>query len=444
MIPPIAPGQGDGQQDMVGWKNTFNMRQVTLMNLAASNMGSRNGVRNDIQTYIRTGCITSPVKSLDILRRNLQSAINKDIDNVIKKYLEKFFQPAVNNIRANQGKASVNEDHIKDVCRQILEDAKQMYKTYMVSRDSSPYDFSDTEDNRLSRMGQRKRKESDTDSETGNGTNPKRHKYRSSYISDNQIHKLPLKREGPKWDPDRITTNTLFIMGARANKVLGFGQTRGRLYVRHPELVRYSGDQEDKEWLASKNLMPPSGGKAYLMVLDDIRELTQLDEYRNSPNLQLGELKGFELPSFIVNKIKHFIECVRTDKHKLDIFDFHRSHSVTPPNPVDSAPSTPSDTMQMLESQSVSTTSSKHSDNNYIHIPEMSPGSNNSFMSGPLTQSPVPTSTNLISPNMLMGITSNDLNHNNGVMILPDSSHNENSLSNLLASHMSSDNSQDF
>lgn len=64
------------------------MRQVTLMNLAAAHMGSKNGVRNDIQTYIRTGCITSPAKSLDILRKNLQSAINKDIDNVIKKYLE--------------------------------------------------------------------------------------------------------------------------------------------------------------------------------------------------------------------------------------------------------------------------------------------------------------------------------------------------------------------
>lgn len=29
-----------------------------------------------------------PAKSLDLLRKNLQSAINKDIDAVIKKYLE--------------------------------------------------------------------------------------------------------------------------------------------------------------------------------------------------------------------------------------------------------------------------------------------------------------------------------------------------------------------
>jgi deoxynucleotidyltransferase terminal-interacting protein 1 len=62
--------------------------------------------------------------------------------------------------------------------------------------------------------------------------------------------------------------------------VLGFGQTRGRLYIKHPGLFKYSGDQEDKEWLSRHNLMPPTGGKAYLMVLEDIRELAETDEYR--------------------------------------------------------------------------------------------------------------------------------------------------------------------
>lgn len=66
-------------------KNTFNMRQVTLMNLAASHLGAKN---NNILSYANAGCITSSSKSLDILRKNLQSAINRDIDNVIKKYLE--------------------------------------------------------------------------------------------------------------------------------------------------------------------------------------------------------------------------------------------------------------------------------------------------------------------------------------------------------------------
>lgn len=66
----------------------------------------------------------------------------------------------------------------------------------------------------------------------------------------------------------------------RANKALGFGLTRGRLYIKHPELFRYSGDQEDKEWLVRHSLMPPTGGKAYLMIVEDISELAEADEYR--------------------------------------------------------------------------------------------------------------------------------------------------------------------
>lgn len=64
------------------------MRQVNLMNLAASQIGTRNGCLSELPTYRRAHCMTGPAKSLDLLRKNLQSAINKDIDNVIKKYLE--------------------------------------------------------------------------------------------------------------------------------------------------------------------------------------------------------------------------------------------------------------------------------------------------------------------------------------------------------------------
>lgn len=282
-----------------------------------------------------------------------------------------------------------------------------------------------------------KRKETDSELETSIIQSHKRQKPRN-FSLESQLHRLPSKREGPKWDPDRITNKTLFIMGAKANKVLGYGQTRGRLYVRHPELLRYSGDQEDKEWLSGKNLMPPSGGKAYLMLLEDIKELTQSDDYKNSPHLQLNELKGFEVPQFLMNKIRSFMDEVRTDKKPVDNFDYRQSQ--TPPNTVvDSSPSTP-DTMQLLESQSVSTTSSKQSEN-LIHIPEVSPSSNNSFISSHLTQSP----SSLLSPGMLMTLSGGEISNNNStVMILHDQMHNHNSLSSLLTGQMSSDNSQEF
>ena len=76
-----------------------------------------------------------------------------------------------------------------------------------------------------------------------------------------------MRREGPKWDPGRLTEETLFILGSRANKALGYGQTRGRLYIKHPELFKYSGDQTDKEWLAKANLMATTGGKVRLTTM---------------------------------------------------------------------------------------------------------------------------------------------------------------------------------
>ena len=56
-------------------------------------------------------------------------------------------------------------------------------------------------------------------------------------------------RRGVGWDPSRITTETQFMMGAEANKAVGLGNARGRIYTKHPELFKYSGDAEDKQWL---------------------------------------------------------------------------------------------------------------------------------------------------------------------------------------------------
>ncbi|XP_060527854.1 deoxynucleotidyltransferase terminal-interacting protein 1 [Cylas formicarius] len=365
MIPPVTPGQSDEKHNMVGWKNTFNMRQVSLINLATTQLTIKNGTKLNIPNHRRAYSVTSPTKSLDLLRKNLQSSINKDIDNVLKKYIDKFFQPAINNIKNNLGQDSVNEDNIREVCKQMLEEAKSMYKYCEDSRDSSPYECSQSEaesensvsDSRYPNMEKvnslhpSKRKDSD-DSDLSSNPTPvfKRHRNRMTTGSDYIGCKLSLKRDGPKWNPERIKTSTMFIMGARANKVLGYGQTRGRLYVRHPNLVRYSGDQEDKEWLASQNLMPPSGGKAYLMLLEDIKELTDSEEYKHSPNLQLQELQGFEVPLFLLNKIKTFIEYVRSERKLLAVLDMEDgTNTSTPPSNVaiqiDSGPSTPCDSL---------------------------------------------------------------------------------------------------
>ena len=44
--------------------------------------------------------------------------------------------------------------------------------------------------------------------------------------------------------------------------------------------VQYSGDQDDKQWLYEKHHMPATGGRTYLLIVDDIKELADTDEYR--------------------------------------------------------------------------------------------------------------------------------------------------------------------
>lgn len=181
--------------------------------------------------------------------------------------------------------------------------------------------------------------------------------------------------------------------------------------------------------------MSPTGGKAYLMMLEDIKDLTTTEDYRNSPNLQLNDLKGFEVPQFMLTKIRNFMELARSEKMGSSGSDFQSSHCMTPPSTAMDSPSTPSDTLQMLECQSASTVSSKHSDL-FDNIPEMSPASNHSFISGPFTQSPV---SNVLYNQQSSGIQQSPIPINSG-----DS--NYNNLSVLLASQIASDNSneQDF
>lgn len=69
-------------------KNTFNMRQVTLENIAEC-VNDNSGTKNAIKAAKMHGRnVVNAAKSLDLLRQNIQFAINNDIDRVIKKYLD--------------------------------------------------------------------------------------------------------------------------------------------------------------------------------------------------------------------------------------------------------------------------------------------------------------------------------------------------------------------
>ena len=90
----------------------------------------------------------------------------------------------------------------------------------------------------VAKKKKKKRKKSEINSEDSGPQAPQPPKPYTDVILVTKSGR-PVRREGPKWDPGRLTEDTLFILGSRANKALGYGQTRGRLYIKHPELFKY-------------------------------------------------------------------------------------------------------------------------------------------------------------------------------------------------------------
>ncbi|XP_066870304.1 deoxynucleotidyltransferase terminal-interacting protein 1 isoform X3 [Kogia breviceps] len=238
-----------------------------------------------------TTSFTDPAISMDLLRAVLQPSINEEIQTVFNKYM-KFFQRAALNVRDNVGEEVDAEQLIQEACRSCLEQRGRQAEEECAHR-GSPIP--------------KKRK-----------GRPPGHILSNERAATGMVWKPkscePIRREGPKWDPARLNESTTFVLGSRANKALGMGGTRGRIYIKHPHLFKYAADPQDKHWLAEQHHMRATGGKmAYLLIEEDIRDLAASDDYRGCLDLKLEELKSFVLPSWMVEKMRKYMETLRTE-----------------------------------------------------------------------------------------------------------------------------------
>ncbi|NXM36009.1 TDIF1 protein, partial [Oxyruncus cristatus] len=257
-----------------------------------------------------TRSFTDPSVSMDLLRAVLQPSINEEIRGVFNKYM-KFFQTAAINVRDNVGEEVDPEQLIQETCRSCLEQAKLLFSDGKKVVPRLPHEQAGTKrarqmDEELSRRGSpipKKRK----------GRPPGQSLSNDRGVSSMAAWKLkvsePVRRDGPKWDPSRLTETTTFVLGSRANKALGMGGTRGRLYIKHPHLFKYAADPQDKHWLAEQQHMRATGGKmAYLLIEEDIRDLAASEDYRDSVDLRLEELKPFIPPAWMTEKMQKHME----------------------------------------------------------------------------------------------------------------------------------------
>lgn len=230
----------------------------------------------------RCGVVTSPYKSLDALRAAVQSSLNQEIDIVIQRYYNQFFKLAIQNITSNNGDNSIQDYHVQTLFKQILEDAKKMYGSneFLASKLNTPNSANNVTFNLSNK---RKRLNSRRDNENNFNVVNNRKQAFAKRLSSSEIEKKKIKQKesselrkamlkkrklstntcrgrpplGAKnkltdlginnWNSDRITVKTKFVLGSKANKALGFGSARGRLYTKHTDLFRYIGDAEDSK-----------------------------------------------------------------------------------------------------------------------------------------------------------------------------------------------------
>ncbi|XP_065062987.1 deoxynucleotidyltransferase terminal-interacting protein 1-like isoform X2 [Rhopilema esculentum] len=252
-------------------------------NMTAKNFPKRRplGKTAIFMNRTRTSTGSNPAKALELVRSALQPSLNADIERVLQSYQE-MFRMAAYNISDNT-KEPLTEDHVKYILRRALDEAKTLFQS----------DNKEEEKDDEPQMAEKKR---------------------PMPIKPVIIKKKKMRREDhrprddyvyPAWDEARLIDGTEFIMGVKANKILGFASARGRLYTRHPDLFKYMADQDDKQWLYDNGHMPITGGKAFVMIADDIRTLaTTHQDYKDNIGIKAEDVKGFVLPPFLFQKMK--------------------------------------------------------------------------------------------------------------------------------------------
>ncbi len=232
----------------------------------------------------RSASLSDPKQAMELLRTLVQPLIDTDIQAVMKKYVDAYFRPAAINARKNLGEENVSARLVEDVCLTAIDRARDAFDLgkkataaggggdpLMASAavavaaatcDAKPVVLGGTTSavaavvpppglviglKRKASMPpvpaphvvpkKKKKKKRKQAGGEGSGEQQPLVKPYTDVIVISKSGK-PVRREGPKWEPERFVDDMLFILGSKANKALGYGQTRGRLYIKHPELFK--------------------------------------------------------------------------------------------------------------------------------------------------------------------------------------------------------------
>lgn len=254
-------------------------------------------------------------KTLDLLKAVLQSSFNMEVKRLCDDYLQLYRQAAAN-VRENTGD-TVPEATLRLLVNKMLEEAQQGYQ-------KGEWEFPSGKLPRNEKVAPAKASPMATKKVKGEKGEvrygpPKRSRRppaeQPSTERTSWKWSMDKKRVDPgKWRPETLASDTYFVLGVNVNKALGHGANRGKVYYLHPELFKYACDGDDKTWLYENKLLPVHGGKAFLMILKEVKYLVSTEECYKENKEILGavhRLQEFQVPQFMLDKMKTFMRSVQ-------------------------------------------------------------------------------------------------------------------------------------
>ncbi|XP_054733006.1 uncharacterized protein LOC129240950 [Anastrepha obliqua] len=301
----------------------------------------------------------SAMRSLELLRISIQQSFDHEVDAIIKQYMENYFKPAFQNIKENLGQNVVSEEILRKMSCALLENAKAQYNPYRSMKQSlacvsvntnntlhqygvgestslrfavrrpppKPADFTELPAKKMLTVSTQQQIHTVVPSTAssiaacvGNvkiNLNSTPTLLQQSLTLPQQQQKTGLvagsttpARRQIFWNTAQISTATKFVLDVQANQAFGFGTDGNeRLASKHPELIRYLPDNEDRDWLSSQNVIAAQNRNSRFLFLihDEVCRLKQTHEtYRVKPNIDLNIMNTFTVPEFMIQKMKLF------------------------------------------------------------------------------------------------------------------------------------------
>ncbi|KAH8373933.1 hypothetical protein KR200_000977 [Drosophila serrata] len=294
------------------------------------------------------GSAESAMRALELLRISVQQSFDAEVNEIIKRYMNNYFKPAFGNIKENLGQHSVNEETLQKMSScALLENAKAQYTNFVrqhrlvaaatteqqrlalkrtakqeispntkIYVASKPMPCTATTVNQLQSANQQQLLVQQPDMQTVQPLQQQQQEQTPLQQHRSTVTPLvggtlptPVRRQ-IFWNTAQISTSTKFVLDVQANLAFGFGTDgKERLASKHPELIRYLPDGEDREWLATRGIIPAENrsSRFLFLIYDEVCRLQQThDLYRNKTNIDLSMMLTFSVTDAMIHKMRLF------------------------------------------------------------------------------------------------------------------------------------------